>query len=374
MNIVLDTNIIYADFKLSGTAFRIFFEGVRRTGTNVFIPQVVIDEVVTNYEEKVNTLITDLKKLQRNAKRLTNAFEDGLSNTQSSVQIIDEYRTELLDRLNEEDVQILGYPEIAHESIVKRDLQRRRPFKTNGAGYRDTLIWETILTLLQQRQEPVVFVTRNSKDFGTGPTVLSDLLTDVTNLGFEHEIVKITTSLDDLNHELFLPKLKHLDELMKLFTTDKVPHFSLRKWLEANLREQIEQDEWDYLLAEVEIGHGTVSIESFDIRSTEIDDVRELPSGDLLVSATVEVEGWVGVDATWDDFMNYEDIRELLEEEFDESGKFSHVSTSVPFDSPIAFSLILEDKTFHVLSFDVDELNTWKYGHIMNVHPRHTTK
>ena len=43
------------------------------------------------------------------------------------------------------NTQSPDYADISHADIVTRDLKRRKPFQQNGKGYRDTLLWETIV-------------------------------------------------------------------------------------------------------------------------------------------------------------------------------------------------------------------------------------
>lgn len=60
-----------------------------------------------------------------------------------------------------------GWP--SHEDLVRRELEGRRPFKENGTGYRDALIWHGLLEWMRrigrQEGEPVLFVTGNVRDF-----------------------------------------------------------------------------------------------------------------------------------------------------------------------------------------------------------------
>ena len=351
MKIVLDTNVLVADYRMSGNAFRIFFEGTQRTEVKVYIPQIVIDELLVNFQEQVDLLLNDIDKLRRKAKRLTDLLDESLVTRYSSRAITQEYQKSLLQVLKEKGITILPYPNVPHEKIVRRDLQRRRPFNRNGAGYRDALIWEAILSLLKEQKGQILFVTNNSKDFGEGPSVLPDLLRDLEELNFGRKNVKIYRTLDALNRELFIPQLERLNEMMALLATDKIPQFSLRLWLQEHLVDYLYEDGWHYALVDLEEGHGEVTIKRLEIKEVTIDDVRALLSGDLLVSATVEVKGMTMVEAEWDDYLSHKDLQELLEDD-DETGKFEWLTADIPFDSvSIAFSLILDQHTYRVLSF-----------------------
>jgi hypothetical protein len=44
---------------------------------------------------------------------------------------------------------------VSHDAVVERALERRQPFDTAGHnGYRDALLWETVLELLRDESRP----------------------------------------------------------------------------------------------------------------------------------------------------------------------------------------------------------------------------
>jgi len=51
----------------------------------------------------------------------------------------------LSEEVKRMNAQSPDYADISHADIVTRDLKRRKPFQQNGKGYRDTLLWETIV-------------------------------------------------------------------------------------------------------------------------------------------------------------------------------------------------------------------------------------
>lgn len=62
--------------------------------------------------------------------------------------------------------------------MVQRSIRGSKPFRTSGVGYRDALIWQTVLE--QAKSTDVVFVSGNSKDFAAEDGSLhSDLQADL---------------------------------------------------------------------------------------------------------------------------------------------------------------------------------------------------
>jgi predicted nucleic acid-binding protein len=55
VNVVLDANILCEDFFLSGKNFRILWGEAARVPVRIFVPQVVLDETVNKYRERLES-------------------------------------------------------------------------------------------------------------------------------------------------------------------------------------------------------------------------------------------------------------------------------------------------------------------------------
>ena len=53
MIVVLDTSIIVRDFFMKSSKFRILFDYSKKIPFEIFIPEVVYDELVNKYKEKL---------------------------------------------------------------------------------------------------------------------------------------------------------------------------------------------------------------------------------------------------------------------------------------------------------------------------------
>jgi hypothetical protein len=72
-------------------------------------------------------------------------FKQDWIETISKKAVAESYEKFFSAKLNELNAEIPDYKDIPHAQIVNRDLERRRPFQENGKGYRDTLLWETLV-------------------------------------------------------------------------------------------------------------------------------------------------------------------------------------------------------------------------------------
>jgi len=89
-------------------------------------------------------------------------------------------------------IQIVDYSSVPHEILVEKAIRQRRPFRGKERGYRDALIWLSLLSLLkdENNSRDVFFVSSNANDFldeGCGNKSLHpDLLVDIANSGIRN--------------------------------------------------------------------------------------------------------------------------------------------------------------------------------------------
>lgn len=198
MRLVLDTSVLRADFRLSGNEFRIFRSAIDRGQHQVYLPEVVLIEIRTLFLREVDSLRTDLQKLSRSLSRLADdEFGDAPASLEDPHAAADKYIA-----LLEADLRFvqLPPPSIEHRILVTRAAERRKPFSEGGAGYRDALIWVSVIELAQQFDD-VGLVSLNPRDFADkGGSLHRDLLDDIQSFGCHP--VRYFRSLRDLHAEM----------------------------------------------------------------------------------------------------------------------------------------------------------------------------
>jgi len=366
VRVVFDTNILCADFHLKGNDFSVFLEGMQRVGIQIYLPKVVIDEVINKYWQKLYRIAKEsLGICQKWQKATLMPTQPPISFKSANAEAC-KYKKYLLKTFDAVKATRLPYPNTSHEVIAQRAIEHRKPFKENGAGYRDTLIWESILSLFNNDSSPICFVTNNSKDFGGGPNVHRDLLQDLDRLEIKYEDVKIFKTLKDLNQELIIPNLEHLEEMIKKFSNNEVPEFSLQAWVKNDLWDILEKEGFGWHLADLEELEGTnviCEVEAIDdIYSIEINDIRKLPSGNLLIVAIAKVSVAVCIYANRDDFYEYEEVRNFFGCSEPLRGDEMEEYTSV--DQIASFSLIIEKESYKVISAKIDQLTYYSWSEL----------
>jgi len=107
--------------------------------------------------------------------------------------------------------RIVPFPKVGHAELVQRALAPIKPFVESGRGYRDALIWYTILELLQATTSDLVFVSQNSEDWcGKHKEEFvfhSDLLEELHAKGVSPGRLALVPTLAEFNHKYTVSKL-----------------------------------------------------------------------------------------------------------------------------------------------------------------------
>jgi predicted nucleic acid-binding protein len=209
MYLILCTNIFCADYRMQGTVFDQVLGSVRASRIRLAVPEVVIDEVVHKYTEEIEAAIKAGSEASTKVLRLA-AIEVKDFPTLSDIDRMGSaYRAYLLDRLAAAGAVLLAYPAVSHQQAALRDATGKKPFVAggHGKGYRDYLIWQTVLEAAQT--DEVLFVTNNPRDFcdGSGEALHPDLLSDLAASGLAATRVLVVRSLKDALGDYIEPQL-----------------------------------------------------------------------------------------------------------------------------------------------------------------------
>ena len=349
MKVSLDTNILVQDFWLDSPHSKIFLEELKIIPATLHIPEIVIDEAINKYREFLTEKLNEYRKVNSEMNRILR--QKVISNNINIDQATKDYEVFLTTKLKELKANILPYPKVEHKDVVKRILERRRPFKKGDSGYRDFLIWQTIKRLETSGTEEIVFITNNTKDFGEGG-YLSEEFTDKTtgNRNF-----KISVSVSKFNDEYILPRLKKLDELRIQLSKGEVKSFDFKNWLDTDFTGFIEEVDLEVVLAGFPYGVGCVKAsEILFYDDFKIEDIRQLNSGENLVYFDVKCKINAHTDISWDDYINNEEVREYYG---DDTEEFSFLSSMISGKIEVRGYLILDSDNEKVKEYVITLLD-----------------
>lgn len=163
MRIFIDTNIIFkADFFRS-TLAQNFLKAAKFLGVEVLIPEIVLDEIKGKFPQELLNRLSKYRKERKNLNELMVVQEINIDINRE----IERYEKWLDELLVEYEVIILPYTATSTKEVVIASYKRKKPFKENGDGYKDYLIWATIKNNISETPDDVetFFLTENIKDF-----------------------------------------------------------------------------------------------------------------------------------------------------------------------------------------------------------------
>ena len=288
MKIILDSNPIFGDFLLNSALFATLEKYISLTDDEVALPEVVLEEIVRQFGEKY----TEVHRSYSRLKRISSVIGVELSDPPSGSEAIELYRSKLLERLRDMNIRLLPVPDVDVKKVLKRDLSNRKPFNGAGKGFRDTLIWLTILEECKNHEEKVVLISSdgdfklNAKESSEPPQLHDDLTDDLVSLGFSDDRVIMRKTILDFNEDFANPTIEHVyqfgDQLEGTFAESLRPVEILEVFGEAAARSI--QEDLPFILP---IGHGYADEVRFIDWLHEAQLMQALDLGDGIVQAFI---------------------------------------------------------------------------------------
>jgi hypothetical protein len=297
MYIAIDSNVIFHDFHLTNPSSQLLLKFARETRTRLLIPRIVLDETFNNFDREIRLAADSINKLLRDDSPKIDINEE-------ITRFKSKFEAKLRKGLNAE---ILNIPEIAHDALVKRAMMRKRPFNQQGSGYRDALIWFSLLEFLKNTNDTICFVTNDIKAFWNDKrdALHPDLIEDLALADLHKESVSIFANVEDLNAKIIKPKLAAFDEFRTVITKDQFGSLRVKNIIEEykkDFEHELRGSNLERLLRNSIISAlrylkepQFVEMEApTDFKALE---VFELSGGDLFIRYEVEIpiviSGWV---------------------------------------------------------------------------------
>jgi hypothetical protein len=107
----------------------------------------------------------------------------------------EQYSIESLLKNSVEWLQIIDYNDVPQDEVVKRALNNIKPFQEEEKGYRDTLIWLSLLDYIKRNEikEDIIFISSNKNDFydknKKGTFFHNDLILDLEKKDIKNNVI-----------------------------------------------------------------------------------------------------------------------------------------------------------------------------------------
>jgi hypothetical protein len=313
MDVLLDSNIYLEDFKMTGNQFTELFTYLRRTGSRILLPHLVLEEVAARYSERLSEASRKARSAHENLWKLTNS--DG---AQFKEPIVDQEVQALVKRMRLPSkgvrvTEVDDYRAVDFKEVVTRGIHRRRPASERGEELRDVILWLLVLDLAKNSRSGIIFISRD-KTFATedGQNLHPDLLRDISSLKVRldfylsiREFV-VARALDhesiDADQFYSIVSLRKVEQL----TRERMIRSSTRvgNIVTADLKEFVFEHAIRYKVGEgaffIEVlfgGSAELSIEEVgqyvnyvDVNSLSTENVGKYLTGPLLATKTVNLQ------------------------------------------------------------------------------------
>lgn len=303
MKIYVDTNIFYNDWFMKQANFKYLFYYIANENEDLLISKVVCEEVENIRRRESEQAVLKIKNEIKILSKLL-PFD-----TSYDSRAVEEFRFNFTESLHDrcESLEILEYENISHAAVVSRALTNKKPFSDGEKGYRDTLIWLSLLNHLKEKnyKGEVVFITKNTSDFfeksASGLALHKDLANDLITNGINAKITPcdslfsfVRDNIDKQQHVVEHRKMEDIleregclyfsdtsgPELTDTLKYTRLANLPLHNLLFSNA-EIFEGLEDEYIEKSKEMGNGEVFISfSFNIRSMVLS--LEIPKTDFL--------------------------------------------------------------------------------------------
>jgi hypothetical protein len=204
LKIVIDTTVFGQGFNSRSADVRLLKSFLERKPAELCVPAIVLDEAVNLVRKSVEDVNLKLEATHRltgdhaaypklDVKAKTTAYRESL---------------DLL--LNSLKARVLPYPTVSHPDLVTKALAPTKPFVSSGRGYRDALIWFSVLELAGSCNEEISFISANTDDWCHSKKDLrlhGDLLSDMNNRSIGSNRLRFFPSLGEFTQECAISTL-----------------------------------------------------------------------------------------------------------------------------------------------------------------------
>lgn len=362
MIVVLDTTETFNDLRLEGPNFKLLKTYLHDTSTTLAIPRVVFEETVNHFREKLTKSVKAFESSVRDLKKMVSGAElASLSVPIDQVAELQKFRADLDAEIKRLNGEIIEFDGVAVAALVERSLQRRKPFDGEGRkGFRDAVIWETILHKLLApgpADVQITFLTNNSSDFGKEQQLAEDLQNDCRSIGKSEACVRLVNGLQTFIDTEVKPHLETLDAIhaqlqdgiYKAFDVCEFFH-TFSDSIERKIRDSVRKCDFDRITGRLVGSFRKPDLESIESRfsDNQIADVWSLEDGQVAVGVDLTVAGELKCLEGREEYYPYEDevFSEWYEHEYVGDAEFA-----------LSVTVILDKESGELQDYEVNEVD-----------------
>ncbi|PKB88167.1 hypothetical protein A8A01_23195 [Ewingella americana] len=214
MKIFVDTNVFYNNWYLKKADFKFLFNFIGNNQEHLLLSQLVIEEVDNKFQQQFNAIKNELTE---NFRKFSSLLPYDIN-----YPLPDEsdysFKAQIDGKV--EDAIVFNYDKISQTEVVARAMKQKKPFSKSEKGYRDTLIWLSLLEYIKTipDSEEIIIISENSSDFffieNSEIKLHKDLIFDLKKQNIQNKIIPYKSLNEFVKdnikielHELNTPKI-----------------------------------------------------------------------------------------------------------------------------------------------------------------------
>lgn len=200
MLVLLDANAVVSDPLFRHTVWKSVAANIAAGAMRVVLPLLAFDEAVSSYTALRRKTASDIRAASKHSVSAAKVhIEKAAAITDDEA---DSYSDRLTARLAELGVELLATTEEwTHHELALRAISRTPPFDERGSGYRDTLHWLLLISLVREDpDDEYILVSRDSAFVAPDKESMHPVLAleaekelDVGTIGLRRDIKDIPT-------------------------------------------------------------------------------------------------------------------------------------------------------------------------------------
>lgn len=271
MIVVIDTNQFHGDPRMALRNFRVLLAQHEHGSLELAVPEVVLQELPKMYRREYEAAHANLNSGLKSLSRLGYGTE-AEPQPPSGAEAQEQYATWLRAHLSERCVRTPELPAADLARLVEHSVAERRPWQANSKGFRDVMIWHTVLELAVE--DDVMLITNNWKDFAESEQVKDvfhpDLRSDVAALGHGEHRVRLVPSLLLYIERHVTPAERQLLEVRERLKSDR--QWRAKLWDQANdSLWRLKFDTWDEVSV---VRSNAAEIDNVSVDQVAIEDLQ----------------------------------------------------------------------------------------------------
>jgi PIN domain len=250
VDVIVDTNILAADFQMTGARLSSLFDYLKRTDGEFVVLNAVKTELLAVYRRQLSERLNKAESTWNALNQITaNSKAFPKRDIDSEVNLMEK---RLMENSNGARTSLFSAP-IDVLEVVRRGAQRIPPASDNGEELRDVIIWLSVLEYSRATNRDAAFIC-NDKGFWNGETLREQIEEDLAPLASRPKVYRdLDGFIGDNNLRSSSIDHAHLSK----YVDDTHLTSLLREGLKSRLAVKYPQSTFEVFVDQIEYVSGT---------------------------------------------------------------------------------------------------------------------